>query len=112
MKVIIAGSRGINDYAKVCDAARESSFPISRVLSGMARGVDTLAVRYATENGLARECFPAEWSKGGRGAGNRRNVQMAQNADALIAIWDGKSPGTKHMIDVAKAHGLRIFVVS
>ena len=35
-----------------------------------------------------------------------------QNADALVAVWDGKSPGTKHMIDVAKARGLRIFVVS
>jgi len=112
MKVIIAGSRGIKDYATVRDAVQRSDFPISRVLSGMAQGVDALAVRYAKENSLPCDRFPAEWSKWGRSAGYRRNVQMAQNADALVAVWDGKSPGTKHMIDVAKARGLRIFVVS
>jgi hypothetical protein len=63
MKVIIAGSRGINDYAKVRDAVQRSGFPINRVLSGMAKGVDILAVRYATENGLPCDRFPAEWSK-------------------------------------------------
>jgi hypothetical protein len=112
MKVIIAGSRGITDFATVCDAVPRSGFPITRVVSGMAQGVDTLAIRYGTENGLPCDRFPAEWSKWGRSAGYRRNVQMAQNADGLIAVWDGKSPGTKHMIDVAKARGLRVFVAS
>ena len=110
MKVIIAGSRGIHDYASLCAAVRDSGFPIGRVLSGMARGVDTLAVRYAADNGLPLDAFPAQWSKWGRAAGYRRNVQMASHADALIAIWDGKSPGTRHMIDVATARRLRIFV--
>ncbi len=112
MRVIIAGSRGINDYAKICDAVQQSGFLISQILSGMAQGVDSLAVRYATENGLPCEHFPAEWRKWARSAGYRRNTQMAQHADALIAVWDGKSPGTKHMIDVARARGLRTFVVS
>jgi len=111
MRVIIAGSRDITDFQTVCDAVRHSGFPISRVLSGMARGVDTLAIRYATEKCLPLDQFPAQWSKWGRSAGYRRNVQMAQNADALIAIWDGRSPGTKHVIEVAKAHGLRVFVM-
>ena len=111
MRVIIAGSRAINDYATVCDAVQRSALTIGRVLSGMARGVDTLAVRYAAENGLPLDAFPAQWSKWGRAAGYRRNVQMARNADALIAIWDGKSPGTKHMIDVATARRLRVFVM-
>jgi len=110
MRVIIAGSRGIHDYAKVCDAVQRSGFHISRVVSGMAAGVDTLAVRYAAENGLPCDGFPAEWSKWGRQAGCRRNVQMAQHADALIAVWDGKSPGTRHMIEVARARGLQVFV--
>jgi hypothetical protein len=65
MRVIIAGSRGIHDYAMVCEAVRRSGFPISRVVSGMAAGVDTLAVRYATENGLPCDRFPAEWRKCG-----------------------------------------------
>ena len=112
MRVIIAGSRGINHYAKVCDAVKRSTFPISRVLSGMAGGVDSLAVRYASENGLPCDRFPAEWSKWGRRAGYLRNTQMAQHAAALIAVWDGRSPGTKRMIEVAKARGLPVFVAS
>jgi hypothetical protein len=112
MRVIIAGSGGINDYAKVCDAVRRSGLPISRIFSGMAAGVDTLAMRYAAENALPCDRFPAEWGKWGRGAGYRRNVQMARNADALLAVWDGRSPGTKHMIDVAKARGLPVFIAS
>jgi len=112
MRVIIAGSRGINNYAQLCGAARRSGFTISRIIAGMAAGVDTLAIRYARENGLPLDPFPAQWDKWGRSAGYKRNVQMAHNADALIAIWDGKSPGTSHMIEVAKAHGLRVFVVT
>jgi hypothetical protein len=110
MKVIIAGSRGLTDYAVVCHAVQRSGFPISRVLSGMARGVDSLAVRYAAENGLPLDPYPARWSELGRSAGYKRNVQMARNADGLIALWDGQSPGTRHMIEVAKARGLQVFV--
>jgi hypothetical protein len=110
MRVIIAGSRGIDDYAKVCDAIRQSGFSISRVVSGMAAGVDSLALRYAAENNLPCDRFPAEWSRWGRSAGYKRNVQMAQHADALIAVWDGRSPGTKHMIDIATRRGLKVYV--
>ena len=102
MHVIIAGSRSITDYASVCDAVRRSGFAITRVVSGMAAGVDSLAIRYAAEHGLPCDRFPAEWKRWGRSAGYRRNAQMAEHADALIAVWDGKSPGTRHMIEVAK----------
>ena len=110
MRTIIAGSRSINNYATVCQAVQRSGFSVSRVLSGMAAGVDTLAIRYATENDLPLDPYPAQWSKWGRSAGYRRNAQMADNADALIAVWDGKSPGTRHMIQLAKARGLKVFV--
>jgi hypothetical protein len=112
MKVIIAGSRGIHDYAAVCGAVQRSGFAISRVVSGMAGGVDTLAVRYAGDNGLPCDRFPADWRKWGRSAGYRRNAEMAEHADALIAVWDGRSPGTRHMIGVAKTRGLPVFVAS
>jgi YspA, cpYpsA-related SLOG family len=110
MKVIIAGSRTITDYATVCRAVERSGFSISRVLSGMAAGVDTLAVRYAKDSGLPLDPYPAQWNKWGRSAGYKRNVLMADNADALIAVWDGRSPGTRHMIQVAKARGVQVFV--
>jgi hypothetical protein len=110
MREIIAGSRGITDYRTVCQAVRDSGFTIRRVVSGTAAGVDTLAIRYAREHSLPCDRFPAEWSRWGRSAGYRRNVTMADQADALIAVWDGKSLGTKHMIDIAKERGLAVFV--
>ena len=110
MKVIIAGSRAIADYISVYHAVRRSGFPISRVLSGMAAGVDTLAIRFATEDGLPLDPYPAQWSRWGRSAGYKRNVQMADNANGLIAIWDGQSRGTRHMIEYAKGRGLQVFV--
>ncbi len=69
MRVIIAGSRDITDFQALCDAVRQSGFAISRVLSGMARGIDTLAIRYAIENRLPLDPFPAQWNKWGRSAG-------------------------------------------
>jgi hypothetical protein len=108
MRVIIAGSRGIDNYATVCKAVADSGFDVSEVLSGLADGVDTLAIQYAEERSIPLKPFPANWSEYGRSAGYRRNVQMAQNADALVAIWDGKSRGTKHMIDIAKERGLKV----
>ena len=50
--------------------------------------------------------FPADWDKHGKSAGYKRNLEMAENADALIAFWDGESRGTKHMIDIAKEKNL------
>ena len=55
--------------------------------------------------------FPADWDKYGKAAGYKRNGEMARNADALIAFWDGKSRGTKHMIDLAKKYDLQARVV-
>ncbi len=54
--------------------------------------------------------YPAAWDTYGLKAGYIRNEEMADNADALIAIWDGKSRGTKHMIDIATRKGLRVYI--
>ena len=87
MKVIIAGSRGIDDHEVVC---------------GMARGVDRAGAAWAWANDVRVKKFPAAWrSKDGeldRSAGMARNEAMAEYADALIAVWDGLSPGTKDMM--------------
>ena len=109
MRVIIAGSRTINDYSIVCAAIGCSFFPISEVVCGMARGVDLLGKQWAEEKGVPVKEFPADWNTHGKKAGYLRNVQMADYADALIAITSG-SPGTKHMIEIAKAKGLKTFV--
>jgi predicted Rossmann fold nucleotide-binding protein DprA/Smf involved in DNA uptake len=110
MKTIIAGSRDFHDYDVVLKAIKESQFNISEVVSGMASGVDQLAIRYAKENNLPLHEYWAEWEFYGKSAGPIRNRLMAKNADALIAIHSKDSKGTKNMIETALKEGLRVFV--
>ena len=81
------------------------------IISGTARGADTLGEQYAREWGFKLQQFPADWKSCGKTAGIIRNVQMADNADALIAFWDGKSRGTAHMINTAKKKRLPVRIV-
>lgn len=115
-KVIIAGSRGFSNYKllkeqcnKFLREKRKTSNII--VVSGHARGADTLGEKYAQDEGFALEIYPAQWKKFGKRAGYRRNEQMAEVADALIAFWDGSSKGTKHMIDIMNEKNLLVRVV-
>jgi len=113
MKVIIAGSREIKDIQIVLEAIKQSGFTndITQVISGKCKkGVDTLGEKFAELAGLPVKPFPADWNKYGRGAGFVRNLEMADYADALIAVWDGESHGTKDMIDRAKAKGLKVYI--
>jgi len=110
MRVIIAGSREVKSYDVVEEAIKESGFAISQVVSGMASGVDALGVLWAKENDVLLAEYPADWKRYGRAAGMIRNKQMSENADALVAIWDGKSHGTQNMIGTAKAQGLMVYV--
>lgn len=109
MKTIIAGSRTINDLALVRQAVLESCFEITEVISGGARGVDRLAIIFAQENNIPCHIMRADWDKYGKSAGFRRNGEMANYADALVAIWDCQSRGTFHMINVAKERGLKVY---
>ena len=111
MKVIIAGSRDITNYNLLLKVIEKSKFEITEVVSGTARGVDKLGERYAEENNIPLKKFPADWNKYNKMAGYLRNKQMAEYADALIAIWDGESRGTKNMIDIAKKMKLDICCV-
>lgn len=110
MKVIIAGSRDITDLETVKEAVSRSGFRISEVVSGCARGVDTLGEVVAVGLGVPIKRFPAFWNEYGKRAGYLRNVEMADYADGLVAIWDGVSNGTLHMITVAKKNDLKVFV--
>ena len=87
-------------------------------ISGMARGADTLGEIYARQREAIIHKFPADWNTYGKSAGYIRNELMAKHAvegdcyGVLIAFWDGKSKGTKHMIDLASKHGLDIYVIN
>ena len=110
MRTIIAGSRKIDYFGIVNAAIIKSDIEISCVLCGDAPGVDVLGADWANLNSITVEHYPAEWDRYGKSAGYKRNVLMAESAEALIAIWDGKSKGTKHMIDIAKSKGLHVKV--
>ena len=110
MKLIIAGSRRLTIAAPIkaflTSTVAMFEEPVTEVVSGGARGVDSIGEEWARENGIPVKRFPAEWNKHGKRAGPLRNVEMAKYADALIAVWDGESPGTKHMIAEAERRGL------
>ncbi|WP_332606822.1 DUF2493 domain-containing protein [Bacillus spizizenii] len=115
IKVIVAGGRDFSDYEllrrKLNSALRNRQNEKIIIVSGKARGADSLGERYAREKGYEISEHPADWDKFGKAAGYIRNKEMAEEADALMAFWDGKSRGTKHMIDLAKKNGLRISIV-
>jgi hypothetical protein len=112
MKVIVAGSRKINDFRLVKEAIEYATQRIkpTEIVSGDARGVDCLGAHWAENEGIPVQRFRAHWHLHGKRAGYLRNEEMADYADALVAIWDGQSPGTKHMIDLAKEKGLKVYV--
>jgi YspA, cpYpsA-related SLOG family len=112
MRVIIAGSRTITNLNSVSHAMRASGFRPTHVLSGCARGVDRLGEQWAHAHGVQVRRFPALWLQNGRRAGLARNVEMAQHADALVAVWDGRSTGTAHMIKTMRSAGKPVFVWS
>jgi hypothetical protein len=112
MRTIIAGSRTLG-YAAVVEAMRwaiVNKIDATVILSGRANGVDMAGERWAFERKLPVEHYPADWDNLGKRAGYVRNNIMAENADALVAVWDGYSKGTEHMIRLAKNKGLVVYV--
>ena len=116
-RVIVAGGRHYNDYyalRKFCDKVLSRKIASGEevvIVSGHCYGVDLMGERYARDRKLGCEIYEAEWSRYGPAAGPRRNRQMAERADALIAVWDGESRGTGNMIAVAAEKGLQIRVM-
>ena len=116
-RVIIAGTRNFSNYELLkekCDNILSTKRKDSNIVivSGTAKGADRLGERYARERGFLLRRFPADWDKDGNKAGPIRNAKMADNADALIAFWDGTSRGTAHMIMTAKEKGLATRIIN
>lgn len=126
LRVIIAGSRDFNDFSKLMNSCIEILAGITnknddldkiRIVSGTAKGADQLGEQYAKIAGYDVSRFPADWDGLGKRAGYVRNAEMANfavadgNYGVLIAFWDGKSKGTKHMIDLAEKKRLEVHIV-
>jgi len=113
-RLIVAGSRGVTDYAALfhrLDGLLAHRDPqLTTIVSGTARGVDQMGEQYARDRGLALWQMPAEWKAYGKVAGYWRNQQMAWFGTHLAAMWDGVSPGTKAMIEIAQKESLHVRV--
>ena len=110
MRTIIAGSRSVTDLNEVLAAVLDSPWVPTAIVSGTALGADQLGEQFAHDFSLPVTRFPADWDAHGKSAGYKRNTEMAEHADALIALWDGHSRGTKNMIDIATKKGLKVHV--
>jgi hypothetical protein len=111
MRVIIAGSRHIIDMNELREALNDSGFldDMTEIVCGCAPGADELGLIWGTNNDIPVKRMPAKWQYG-KTAGRERNIAMAHYGDALVALWDGASSGTAHMIKVARMQGLQVHV--
>lgn len=102
---MIIGSRGFDNYpllSKVLYQLRNRHV-ITSIITGGAKGADTLAEKYALDNSLPITIFPADWNTYGKKAGYNRNVTIWNNSDIGIAFWDGSSKGTEHSFKIAES---------
>jgi hypothetical protein len=113
MKVIIAGSADgptRRDIDKAMVQAAEKGIVPTLVLCGEARGADTHGKHWAQARGIDVKSFPAEWGLYGKAAGPIRNSEMVKEADALIAVWNGTSRGTRDVIQKAQRKGIPVVI--
>lgn len=118
IRIIIAGGRDfgefVGDFELMCKALDKILAATTRpiiIVSGGAKGADSLGEDYARLKGYAVERYPPRWEVFGEKAGFNRNIMMAGVAQVLVAFWDGKSTGTEHMIRIARKKGLIVRVI-
>jgi len=99
MKIAVIGSRNFNNYNKLCEIL--SQYEISEIVSGGAKGADSLAERYSKEYNIKITIFYPNWKKFGKSAGPIRNKEIIDYCDHVVAFWDGSSKGTKSSINIA-----------
>lgn len=117
-KVIIAGSRDFDNFisAEYNLLSFFKAFGIHsidiEIISGGARGADKIGEQFAKKYNIKLTVFPAQWDKYGKSAGIIRNAEMAQYAKngILFAFWDGKSTGTKNMIEAARRNNMTVLI--
>ena len=118
-KLIVAGGRDFSDYDLLAEKLDNIRYVVwdqdiaddLEIVCGKARGADTLGETWAKKNHVGVKYFPADWDRYGKSAGYRRNGEMAEYGDALLAFWDGESKGTAHMINLATGKDLTVMVV-
>jgi hypothetical protein len=118
MKIAVVGSRNFNDKSKLFDILdtleqQVKDFDqIDLIVSGGATGADQLAEEYAKEKGIKTDIYLPQYNLYGRGAALKRNLQIIDAADIVVAFWDGKSPGTNHTINESKKREKEVLIIN
>ncbi len=113
MKLAIIGGRDFNDPALLASIIHNFLSPnfFRHIVSGGAKGADSLGAAFAKHNGLKLTVFPPQWAKYSKSAGFVRNQTIVDNCDMLLAFWDGKSQGTADTIAKARKAKKPTFIV-
>lgn len=114
MKLAIVGCRTFNDYPLLQNIILEYLTPleyITTIVSGGAKGADSLGVDFASNYRIKEEVYLPEWNKYGKSAGFIRNQLIVDNCDMILAFWDGESRGTADTIEKAKKAKKPTFIV-
>lgn len=106
MKVAVVGSREL----KINDLGRYLPNDVTEIISGGAKGIDTCAREYALSHGIKLTEFLPEYEKYGRSAPLKRNITIIENADLVLAFWNGTSHGTKFVIDNCRKRNIPVKV--
>lgn len=109
MKVAVIGSRTFDKYESVYNIL--SKLKITEIISGGAKGADSLAERYAKENNIPTKIFLPDWETYGKKAGFLRNTQIIEECEMVVAFWDGESKGTKDSLDKAEKLGKKVMII-
>lgn len=114
-KLIVAGGREFSDYnlmrEAIAEFIKEHKITKLEIVSGGARGADSMGEEYAEYYGHSKHIIPADWNTHGKAGGYIRNMEMANYADGCIIFWDEASKGSKHMIDIAKGKDMPLKIV-
>jgi len=108
-RLAVIGGRDFSDYKLMCEVL--DKYEIEVIVSGGARGADSLGERYGRERGIEVKVFKADWDRYGKSAGFKRNYLIIDDCNYVIGFWDGKSKGTEHSLKIAKEKNKKIKVV-
>jgi hypothetical protein len=112
MRLLVCGSRNWNAPARVAEVLASQVPRPTLIISGLAAGPDALAYMWAASEGIERIGMAPDWARYGRAAGMKRNAQMlALKPDKVLAFWDGRSRGTRNMIEIARNGGVPVEIV-
>ena len=111
MRIAIIGSRNFDNYKLVIETLKPYKSKISLIVSGAAKGADSLGEKWAIDNKIQTLIFPADWEKHGKRAGFIRNEDIIKNCDGVIAFWNGISKGTAHSLSLAEKYNKPVKIV-